>query len=259
MLMRFCIATIGMTLLASGNAIAQPTTAPTTQGSANVEPGNGAGANDVASTRAPIRVCRPPSTGAPRGEGTAASRGGEGLPTPILFAEHDDIGVTISPNPVLYFYVEEATKNRAVVTLSDPAEKTTLGRVKFDQGFPKPGIYRAQVTELREPLKADRVYTWTVEIYQSAKGTANAANAVAIALVRYQPDADLSAKIANLSPEERARVLGENSIWYDTIAALSEAIEANPADPFLRAQRTQLLAERQKQNPASFEQSPESR
>jgi len=129
--------------------------------------------------------------------------------------------------------------------------------VKFDQGFAKPGIYRAQVTELREPLKPDHVYTWSVQIY--ALNGNNANNALAIALMRYQPNAELTAKLAKLSPEERARVLGENSIWYDTIAALSEAIDSNPTDPFLRAQRTQLLSERQKENPAIFEQSPQSR
>ena len=77
--------------------------------------------------------------------------------------------------------------------------------------------------------------------------------------MRYQPDTELSAKIANLTLEERARVLGENAIWFDAIAALSEAIDASPTDTFLRAERTRLLTDRQKENAASFEQMPGSR
>ena len=236
--------------LSSGVALAQPTTAPTTQGS-NVE------RSGVAAARTPIRISRPPSSGAPRGEGTAASRGGEEVPTPILFAEHDDAGLTISASPTICFYIAEPTKNKAVVTLSDPIDQTTIGVKWFPQGFPKAGVYRVQMDELRAPLKADGIYTWNVSIYSAKQN--NAGNALAHALMRYQPSADLSAKIANVSAEERARVLGEAGIWYDAIAALSEAIEANPSDTFLRAQRTQLLTDRNKENAASFEQSPESR
>jgi len=55
---------------------------------------------------------------------------------------------------------------------------------------------------------------------------------------------------------QRARVLGENAYWYDAIAALSEAIEADPSNQFLRAQRTALLTDRKKENAASFEKTP---
>jgi hypothetical protein len=227
-------------------ASAQPTTAPSTQ-QTETAPGDG-----VASARRPIRVLRtPPSTAGP-GEGTAASRGGKDLPPPVLFAEPESAGITISPNPVLYFYVPKATKSSALVTLSDPEENTTLGRQKFPDGFPKAGIYRVQISDLKQPLKPEHVYTWTVSI-RAPEGD-NAHNAVSLALVRYQPNAELSAKLSGMGPEERARVLGENSIWYDAIAALSEAIDANPSDQFLRAERTRLLSERQKANAASFEQ-----
>ncbi|CAN5473644.1 hypothetical protein BH09PLA1_BH09PLA1_05760 [soil metagenome] len=225
---------------------AQPTTAPSTQSAER------SGAN-VAPARTPVRVRRPPPSGAPRGEGTAASRGDKNdLPQPILFAEHDAPGVTISPNPTLYFYIPAATKSHAVVTLSDPEEKTTLGRQTFDDGFAKPGIYHVRISELKEPLKPDHVYVWTISI-RSAQG--NAHNALALAMVRYQPDPELSAKVAKLDAEARAVELGENAIWFDAIAALSEAIDANPTDEFLRAERTRLLTERQKQGAALFEKS----
>lgn len=226
----------------------QATTMPTTQ---QAEASSGEG---VANARRPIRVLRtPPSTAGP-GEGTAASRGGKDLPPPVLFAEPESAGLTISPKPMLYFYIPKATKTSALVTLSDPEENTTLGRQKFPQGFPKAGIYHVQISELKQPLKPEHVYLWTVSI-RAAEGD-SAHNAVSLALVRYQPNADLSSKVAGLNPEERARVLGENSIWYDAIAALSEAIDANPSDKFLRAERTRLLTERQKADAASFEQTP---
>jgi hypothetical protein len=241
-------------ILVCGASFAQaPTTGPTTRESDLQSRLARLNAN-----RAKIEIApAPPSTAGPS-EGTGGGRGNKNdLPQPVLLAEHDGVGVTISPNPTIYFYIPAATKSRAVVTLSDAEEQTTLARETFDDGFAKPGVYHAQMRTLKQPLKADRVYTWTIAI-KSPDGK-NENNAMAIALVRYHPDAELSAKLNGLSAEERARLLGSSGVWYDAIAALGEAIDANPADPFLRAERTRLLTERKRENAASFEESPESR
>src|SRR5262249_28751855 len=146
----------------------------------------------------------------------------EDLPQPVVFAQHDVAGDTISPSPSLYFYIPKSTTNPAVVTLNDPIGKTTLARKGFAQGFTKPGIYHVTFNDLSEPLKDGGVYEWTVSI--RAKKAGNAHNAIALALMRYAVKPDLIEKLRGLDPEDRARVCADNSIWFDAIASLSEAI-----------------------------------
>lgn len=246
--MSTALSSVVIVLMLSNLSLAQPTTAPTTQRSI------GAGEAIAADDEAPIRVTRAAPSGAPRGQGTAASRGGKGVPTPILFAEPDDAGFTLSSNPTICFYVAEPTKSRAVVTLSDAMEHTTVGAVWFREGFSKAGVHRVQMTDLKEPLRPGALYSWIVSIYSPSNN--NDDNAAAVAVMRFEPNAELSQRIANLTPVQRARVLGENAYWYDAIAALSEAIEADPSNQFLRAQRTALLTDRKKENAASFEKIP---
>jgi hypothetical protein len=227
-----------------------PTNAPTTQSDAP---------SDVQSrlaqlnrNRAPIEIAPAPPSSAGKSEITGGGRNNSDLPQPVLFAEHQGTGVTISPNPTLCFYIAAATKCRVVVTLSDSEEQKTLGRETFESGFAKPGVYYVQMRTLKQPLKPGHVYTWTLGI-KSPDGRSDN-DAVAVTAVRYRPDEALSEKIANLEPEDRARVLGAAGVWYDSIAALCEAIDKNPADPFLRAERTRLLTERKRENAAAFEE-----
>jgi hypothetical protein len=208
----------------------------------------------ASATRKPIRFQRPAPPGAPPGEKTAVARGDDeqNLPQPVLFAEQAAPGLTISPRPVLWFYIARPTGNKAVVTLSDTVEQQTIARIEFASGFVKAGIYKAAVPADAPELKPGIHYQWTVSV--TSRPGDNSHNAVSLALMRYTPMPELQNHVRSMQPADRAARLAENAIWFDTIAAVCEGIEANPDDAFLREQRTSLLVGQGKADAARYQQ-----
>jgi hypothetical protein len=53
----------------------------------------------------------------------------------------------------------------------------------------------------------------------------------------------LQAKVAQAPKSDLPSLYGEAGLWYDTVGAISELIEAAPQDQALRKQRTALLTQ----------------
>ena len=63
------------------------------------------------------------------------------------------------------------------------------------------------------------------------------------AVERVETPADLKAKLAEAPKSNLPSIYAEAGLWYDTVAAISELIEASPQDQALRQQRTALLSQ----------------
>src|SRR5205823_653195 len=82
-------------------------------------------------------------------------------------------------------------------------------------------------------LKPDVDYTWSVRPESSRKITAS--GLIRRTSVPQAPQGDPS------DASTRAASLAEAGIWYDALAAISEAIEKSPQDASLRQRRASLL------------------
>jgi hypothetical protein len=58
---------------------------------------------------------------------------------------------------------------------------------------------------------------------------------------RIEPDAKLQERITAASPHALAGVYADAGVWYDALAAISDQIDANPADSALQQSRADLL------------------
>jgi hypothetical protein len=65
---------------------------------------------------------------------------------------------------------------------------------------------------------------------------------IASGTIQYNPPgADLETRIAKADERTLASIYAENGVWYDAIDSISRAIQNNPGDATLRAQRAGLL------------------
>ena len=66
------------------------------------------------------------------------------------------------------------------------------------------------------------------------------------------PD-ELRGQLVQADKRTSARLYGRASLWYDTISALSELIDAVPQDTLLRQQRTTLLGQEELTETAAYD------
>jgi hypothetical protein len=63
------------------------------------------------------------------------------------------------------------------------------------------------------------------------------------AVERIEMPAELKAKLAKAEKSDLPAIYAEAGLWYDTMAAISELIEAAPQDQALRQQRAALFSQ----------------
>jgi hypothetical protein len=173
----------------------------------------------------------PPARGAPSGRVGGGTRGLNPLPLAALSPSHT--GLTISPQPVLYYFAPSAAKPRLTLRpVSDPASPPLV-----EQELPLPrgaGIQRLELKSLGVTLTPGVEYRWTV----SMAGEAREATGT---IQRIEPSAELSRKLSATSGRSRYAMLARAGLWYDALDEVSRAVEAAPNNPLPAKHRAALL------------------
>lgn len=182
---------------------------------------------------------RPPMRGAPASRVGGASRGIGDADLELSVLAPDHTGLTTKSQPTLYWYLSKPANARLDVTvISDTEIDPLLEKVI---GIPKSaGIQQLDLAAAGATLEPGIEYRWFVSIIPDEEQRSN--DIVASGTIEYTaPDADLERRVAGADERERAAVFAENGMWYDAIDSLSRAIEHNPDDASLRAQRAAML------------------
>lgn len=162
----------------------------------------------------------------------------------------DHVGRTISDQPALYWFISRRSPVRVEITVTDPASGKAV--VKESIARAEPGFHRFSLAAHNLKLAVGHEYLWSVAVvWDDAQRTRDVISQGA--LMRIEPPADIAARLPALAGDERARSLAAKGIWYDAISALSEAIEARPADAALRALRASLLEQAGLKDAAAFD------
>lgn len=192
---------------------------------------------------------QPPMRGAPARRVGGSSRGLVKLPAVAALAP-DHVGLTISEQPSLYWFVSRETAVRIEITLVDaqglkPLIETSVVKVA-------PGIHRFSLAEFSVRLLPEEEYQWSVALVpdESQRSTDVVSQGV-VKLVA--PSPELRARLPGLAGEARAKALASAGIWYDALAAISEGIAGAPADRALRERRAALLERAGLKDAAAFE------
>jgi len=186
-------------------------------------------ANDVAV------VYQPPRRGAPHHNvGAGGVRGAFARPKPLVMAP-DHVGQTMSATPSLFWYIDGSPGEdvSVVFTLNDEVHIEPLAEVKLPT--PKAaGIHRIHLGDHGVELAPNIDYEWSIALVGHDERRPQLAVSVGY-VRRVASPAELSAVQPKAADYARA------GLWYDALAALSDAIEMQPEDTRLREQRRSLL------------------
>jgi hypothetical protein len=181
----------------------------------------------------------PPSRGAPGrrvGGGTRAADA-SGCDARIEALVPDDhVGATRASQPVLQWYLFDDTSCRVDFVLSDPRRAEPVVERTLE-GPLRAGMQSIRLDRLGAELEPGVEYDWSVAVVRDdARRSRDVVAGGTVVREAAAPAGD-----AGLGPAERAARAAREGLWYDALAALSEAVEARPGDAAVVSQRAALL------------------
>ena len=182
---------------------------------------------------------RPQTTGTASVRVTGGSRGsGDDVVTLDVLAP-DDVGTTTQEQPSLFWFQSKPKDARFELTLLQEKKIKPLVQVKMERASDA-GIQRLKLSDHGVKLSPGVEYQWVVALVTDPENRSTDLVASGV-IKRVEPTADLKQKIVQATPASLASVYAEGGIWYDALAAVSDQIEARPADKTLRQTRAELL------------------
>lgn len=182
---------------------------------------------------------RPPMRGAPASRVGGGSRGIGDTTLELSVLAPDHTGLTTRSEPTLYWYLSRPANARLDVTVINDEDIDPL--LEHIIGTPKSaGIQKLDLAAAGTTLKPGIEYRWFVSVTPDEEQRSN--DIIASGTIQYNvPDADLERRIAGADARALVGIYAEQGIWYDALDEISRAIEQNPADAGLRAERAALL------------------
>jgi Domain of Unknown Function (DUF928) len=190
---------------------------------------------------AAVPVYTPPKRGAPGGRVGGGTRGIQREVFLLSVLAPDHSGFTISEQPSLYWFISTSTSLPVELTVMDPQGVQPI----LETRIPAPvqaGVHRIRLSDYNIRLASGSAYRWFVSVVPDADRRSKDIMAGG-AIERVEMPEEFKAKLAQAAKADLPSIYGQAGLWYDTIAAISELIEAAPQDQSLRKQRTALLAQ----------------
>lgn len=184
-------------------------------------------------------VYKPPLRGAPGGRvgGAARGTGREEFILSVLAPDHT--GLTTREQPALYWFISRPTSSPIEVTVVDPNATDPVLETQLKPPIAS-GIHRIKLADYNVRLKPGVAYQWYVSVVPDA-GRRSKDILAGGSVERFDPPADMSAKLAAAPKADLASAYADAGVWYDAVATLLDSLEASPKDPALLAQRNALL------------------
>ena len=188
-----------------------------------------------------VPVYQPPVRGAPGGRVGGGTRGYTRDTFVLSVLAPDHMGLTVSEQPSLYWFISGATTLPVELALMDPRKTEPL----LEKRLPSPitaGVHRIRLADYGVRLQPGVAYRWSVTVVPDTNRRSRDILAGAtIELVDTQ--ADLREKLAKSAKEGLPFLYAESGLWYDALATVSELIEGAPQEPAFRKQWGALLSQ----------------
>ena len=186
-----------------------------------------------------LPVYRPPLRGAPAGRVAGGTRGAKDATPFLCTLVPDHVGLTVSAEPVLFFFMEKSTTFPLEFTIIERHGISPLVETRFAPPL-SAGIHTVRLADYGKQLKQGVKYKWFVALIPDEQHRAKDVLAAGgIERVAF-PD-DLRQKLNRAGAAEISSIYAETGIWYDALANLSREISKNPGNKNLVQQRAFLL------------------
>lgn len=205
----------------------------------------------------------PPDRGSPTRQGSTGRRGNCPIFQPPLIAlvpltqqalnEPSNptrdwklgLGITNEPYPTLWFYIPKLPPNITLAELRmkegdrdifDPALSIQLPSKLYETG----GIISVRLPQ-QEQLQLNKQYQWSFSII--CDSTSPAKNPTVSGWVERVTDSEFKSQIEQAATDDkkRIRIYAANGIWHEAITLLAKQRCANPSNPQLASDWTNLL------------------
>jgi tetratricopeptide (TPR) repeat protein len=185
----------------------------------------------------------PSGIGAPTGRAIAGTRNdhclADGKKLVALIPE-DQLSLTAMERPTLLFHIPLTSAPTVKVTLQD--ESGTILYTKISTTPAKPDFVQFRFSDFKNSpsLIPGKTYQWTFTLLCNPKNlSANVTVSGNIRRIELDPTLIRELKTAKL--RDRANLYAVNGLWYDTVATLAEALQANPTNSQLAQDWKELI------------------
>ena len=184
-------------------------------------------------------VYKLPMRGAPASRIGGGTRGPNvDSPTVTVFAP-DHTGLTVNPQPTLYWYLSKQAPVQVELTLLDEAGVKPLIEKVVNSPL-QGGIHALSLKDAGVTLAPGVDYRWHVALVFDSK--MRSSDVTSSGTIRLVPAPDtLKAKLG--AEREAPAAYAAEGLWYDSIDSLMQLINASPEDKQLRDQLDSLLAQ----------------
>jgi len=164
---------------------------------------------------------------------------GQAVDAVLIALVPNHVALTTQAQPSLFWFQSKPAKGKFELTVVEPKKPKPLLSLTAPSAD-KPGIHRVKLAKYKVELQPDVAYEWSVAIVPDAENRSRDVIAKGV-IKRISAPGDLANRVSQVGDLERAQAYAQAGIWYDAFESVSNAIEAHPDDPSLRAQRAALL------------------
>jgi uncharacterized protein DUF928 len=182
---------------------------------------------------------KPPAAGGNIPARVSGAARGQAVDAVLIALVPNHVALTTQAQPSLFWFQSKPAKGKFELTVVEPKNPKPLLSLTAPSAD-KPGIHRVKLAKYKVELQPDVAYEWSVAIVPDAENRSRDVIAKGV-IKRISAPGDLANRVSQIGDLERAQVYAQAGIWYDAFESVSNAIEAHPDDPSLRAQRAALL------------------
>ncbi len=186
-----------------------------------------------------VPIYKPPLRGAPAGRVAGGTRGPDPKLPYLCLIVPEHIGLTVSRQPVLFFYQSKASSCPVEFTLIQKQGILPIVEARIAPRG-KPGIQPVRLADHGVYLEPNIQYKWFIALVPDAQHRSKDILAAGgIEFIEQQPK--IKQALAKAPMSQVPHIYAEAGIWYDAFNALCSLIETSPDDSGLKLKQAALL------------------
>lgn len=170
---------------------------------------------------------RAPVPDAPKVRVDGHVRGTDDAVLTLTVLAPEQVGLTTKEQPSLYWFQSKAVNTRFELTIAEKNAIKPVLEAKFKASAG--GIQRVRLSDYKVSLTEGVEYRWSVAVVLDPENRSK--DIVASGFIkRVKPTEKLLQRLKDAPASELPYIYADEKVWYDSLEALSELVDAKPQD-----------------------------